>query len=269
MNWGKSWYNSLQTTYSQRTDWEQFNASWTWSKTMQSGGYVDRDYLVPMRSIAGTDRTHRFTLTGVVNAPVGRGKKYFSNMSRPVDAVFGGWEIGESFFLETGEPFSMPSGYNLVGDIHGPKMNQSGNYLQDLGVNHCVWQWVAATSSAPGSTPGYFKPNPNVTQPFNCNQGSGWYPTTPAYSPVTTQPYSAAIRAPGTSQLDLNLAKMFNLTKQVRMQTRMEVTNVFNHPTFYWDVSNSPTAWDFGTVDKAWGQSNNPRYVQLAVKVLW
>jgi hypothetical protein len=265
MNWGKSWYNSLQTTYSQRTDWEQFTGSWTWSKTMQSGGYVDSNYLVPMRSIAGADRTHRFTLTGVVNAPVGRGKKYFSNLSRPVDAVFGGWEIGESFFLETGQPFSMPSGYNLLGDIHGPKMNQSGNYLQDLGVNHCVWQWNPSTTTAPG----YFKPNPGVTQPFNCNQGSGWYPTSAPYSPVTSQPYSAAIRAPGTSQLDMNLAKMFNLTKQVRMQTRMEVTNVFNHPTFYWDVSNSPTAWDFGTVDKSWGQSNNPRYVQIAVKVLW
>jgi hypothetical protein len=269
MNWGKSWYNSLQTTYTQRTDWEQFTGSWTWSKTMQSGGYVDSNYLIPMRSIAGTDRTHRFTLTGVVNSPVGRGKKYFSNMSRPVDAVFGGWEVGMSAFLETGEPFSMPSGYNLLGDIHGPKQNLSGEYLQELRVNRCVWQWVAATSPAPGSTPGYFRPNPNVNQPFNCNQGSGWYPTSPAYSPVTAQPYSAAIRVPGTNQLDMNLAKMFKLAEHVNLQTRMEVTNVLNHPTFYWDLSNSPTAWDFGTIDKSWGQSNNPRYVQLAVKVLW
>ena len=265
MNWGKSWYNSLQTTYSQRTDWEQFNASWTWSKTMQSGGYVDRDYLVPMRSIAGTDRTHRFTLTGVINAPVGRGKKYFSNLSRPVDAVVGGWEVGMSAFLETGQPFSMPSGYNLVGDIHGPKMNQSGNYLKDLGVNHCVWMWNSSTATAPG----YYSPDPNVTEPYLCNQGTGWYSTAAPYSPVTEQPYSAAIRAPGTNQLDMNLAKMFKLAEHVNLQTRMEVTNVLNHPTFYWDVSNSPEAWDFGTVDKSWGQSNNPRYVQIAVKLLW
>ena len=43
MNWGRSWYNSLQTTYSQRTEWEQFTGSWTWSKSMQAGGYVDMD----------------------------------------------------------------------------------------------------------------------------------------------------------------------------------------------------------------------------------
>ena len=265
MNWGRSWYNSLQTTYSQRTDWEQFNGSWTWSKTMQGGGYLDSDNLIPYRYIAGTDRTHRFTLTGVVNSPIGRGKKYFSNMSRPVDAVLGGWEIGESYFLETGEPFSMPGGYNLKGSLRGPKVAQSASYLQDLGVSRCVWQWAPSSATAPG----YFKLNPGVTQPSNCQQGTGWYPTAAPYSPVTTQPTSAEIRVPGTSQLDINLAKMFKLTERVNLQTRLETTNVLNHPTFYWDTSNSPTAWDFGTVDKSWGQSNNPRYVQLSVKVLW
>ncbi len=265
MNWGRSWYNSMQSTYSQRTNWEQFNGSWTWSKTMQGGGYVDSDYLIPMRSIAGTDRADRFTLTGVVNAPVGRGRKYFSDISRPLDTVIGGWEIGESYFLETGEPFAMPSGYNLVGNIRGPKMNQSANYLSDLGVNRCVWQWAASTST----TPGYFQPDPGVSQPFNCQQGSGWYPTSAPYSPVTEQPYSNGLRVPGTSQLDMNLAKMFKITEYVNLQTRLEVTNVPNHPTFYWDTSNDPKASDFGTVDKSWGQSNNPRYVQLAVKVLW
>jgi hypothetical protein len=265
MNWGRSWYNSMQTTYSQRTDWEQFTGSWTWSKTMQSGGYVDNDYLVPMRSIAGADRTHRYTLTGVVDSPIGRGKKYFSSMSRPVDLVVGGWEIGESFFLETGEPFSMPSGYNLKGSLRGPKVTQSESYLQDLGISRCVWQWQSSTSTTPGS----FRLNPGVTQPSNCQQGTGWYPTTAPYSPATAQPYSDQIRVPGTSQLDMNLAKMFKLTKQFNLQTRLEVTNILNHPTFYWDTSNSPTSGDFGTVDKSWGQSNNPRYVQIAVKLLW
>lgn len=264
MNWGRSWYNSLQTTYSQQVGWGQLNGSWTWSKTMQAGGYVDQNYLVPMRSIAGTDRTHRFTLTGVLNVPVGRGQKYFGGVNRTLDTLIGGWEIGMSAFLETGQPFSMPSGYNLLGSIHGPKQNLSSEYLMDLGVNRCVWQWVPSTST----TPGYYQPNPAVSEPYQCNAGSGWYPQAP-YAPYTTQPYTAAIRVPGTNQLDMNLAKMFVLTEHFKLQTRMEVTNVLNHPSFFWDASNSPTAWDFGTVDKSWGQNNNPRYVQLAVKLLW
>lgn len=264
MNWGRNWFNSMQTTYMQHTEWEQFTGSWTWSKTMQAGGYVDNNYLIPMRSIAGTDRTHRFTLTGVITSPVGRGKKYLANISRPLDALIGGWEIGESYFLETGEPFTMPSGYNLQGDIHGAKRNQSANYLVDLGVNHCVWQWQASTST----TPGYYILNPSVNQPFGCTQGSGWYPIAP-YAPTTAQPYTASIRVPGTSQLDMNLAKMFKVTERINLQTRLEVTNVPNHATFYGDASTTPTASDFGTVDKSWGQSNNPRYVQLAVKMLW
>jgi hypothetical protein len=269
LNRGRSWYNSLQTTYSQRTEWEQITGSWTWSKTMQSGGYVDKDYLIPMRSIAGGDRTHRFTLTGVITLPVGRNKKYLSNISRMLDAIIGGWEIGESYFLETGEPFSMPYSngkptYNLLGNIRVPKTNRSASYLADLGINRCVWQWQASTST----TPGNYQLNKSVNQPSNCTQGSGWYPIAP-YAPATAQPYTASVRVPGTSQLDMNLAKMFKLTEHVDVQTRLEVTNLPNHPTFYWDTSNNPVAADFGTVDKSWGQSNNPRYVQLAVKVLW
>jgi hypothetical protein len=264
MNRGRSWYNSLQTTYVQHTEWEQFSGSWTWSKTMQSGGYVDSDYLVPMRSIAGSDRTHRFTLTGVITSPIGRGKKYFTNVNRLVDAAIGGWEIGESYFLETGEPFSMPGSYNLQGNLRGPKTDMSANHLVDLGVNRCVWQWQASTST----TPGYYQLNPSVNQPANCSAGSGWYPIAP-YAPTTEQSYTTSIRVPGTSQLDMNLAKMFKVTTRVNLQTRLEVTNVPNHPTFYGDTSNSPVAADFGTIDKSWGQSNNPRYVQLAVKLLW
>lgn len=231
---------------------------------MQSGGYVDSDYLVPMRSIAGSDRTHRFTLTGVITSPIGRGKKYFTNVNRLVDAAIGGWEIGESYFLETGEPFSMPGSYNLQGNLRGPKTDMSANHLVDLGVNRCVWQWQASTST----TPGYYQLNPSVNQPANCSAGSGWYPIAP-YAPTTEQSYTTSIRVPGTSQLDMNLAKMFKVTTRVNLQTRLEVTNVPNHPTFYGDTSNSPVAADFGTIDKSWGQSNNPRYVQLAVKLLW
>jgi hypothetical protein len=264
MNWGSYAYNSMQSTYEQRTNWEQFSVSWTWSKTTQAGGYVDSNYLVPMRSIAGTDRTHRVTLTGVQTVPLGRGQKYLSNVSRGVDAAIGGWEVSEAFFLETGEPWANPSGYNLEGSIHGPHRNQSANQLIDLGVNHCVWQWVPSTSA----TPGYYQHDPNVVEPFDCEPGSGWYQVAP-YAPVTAQPYSDQIRIPGTNQLDMNIAKMWTLTHYLRMQTRMEVTNVLNHPTFYYDTSNGPENWDFGTADKSYGQSNNPRYVQLAVKVIW
>lgn len=264
LNWGRGWYNSLQTTYNQQASWGEFNASWTWSKTMQAGGYVDQNYLVPMRSIAGTDRTHRFTLQGVFHVPVGRGQKYFTDVNRSLDAVIGGWELATAAFLETGEPFPMPGGYNVQGSIHGPKQNRSSEQLIDLGVNRCVWQWVPSTSTVTG----YFQPNPTVTEPYQCSAGSGWYPVAP-YAPHSTQPYTTAIRVPGTNQLDANLAKMFILTKQFRLQTRLEVTNVLNHPTFYYDTSNSPTNWDFGTVDKTYGQSNNPRYVQIAVKLLW
>jgi hypothetical protein len=264
MNWGLGWYNSMQTTYEQRTGWEQLNGSWTWSKTTQSGGFVDQNYLVPNRSIAGTDRTNRVTLTGVLNVPVGRGKKYFGNMSRLLDIPLGGWELGQAMFWESGEPFPLASGFNPVGNIKAPKINAPG--IINLGVNQCVWLWQAATSTTPGF---YSLFTGNGASPSGCPAGQGWFQQVP-YGPNLVQSYTDLIRLPGANQLDLNLAKMFKFTEHLSMQTRLETTNVLNHPNWYWGYANYPTGANFGYVNKAAvGQTNNPRYVQLAVKLLW
>jgi len=261
-NWGKSWYNSLQTTYQQRVSWVQVNASWTWSKSMQAMGYVDQEYLVPQRSIAQTDRTNRVTLQSVLDVPVGRGRKYFSGIGRPVDAVVGGWQLGSDFFWESGQPIYMPGGWNLVGNIHAPQIDQpvAANTI-DLGMNDCYQRWINPSNGSPG----YYAPPEG-----SCSGGGVAWQQTAYHSEVTEQPYSAAIRAPGTQQIDTNLSKSFKLTERVRAELRLEMFNVLNHPTFFWgSITSDPTATGFGTVPKTNGQSNNPRRGQLGLKVTW
>lgn len=267
-NWGRSWYNSLQTTYQQRLGWEQVNASWTWSKTMQSGGYRDIYYLIPMRTIAGTDRQNRITVTSVLNLPIGRGLKYLSGMNRPLDAAIGGWELGADGFWESGTPVALNSGYNIIGDIRSHAPKHSTPFVIDEGVNQCALQWSPGSENG---TPGYtYLYTGNGQTPASCGGRVAWQQV-PNYAPKTAQPYTDQIRGPGAEQIDANLSKNFKFTERITMQLRLEVFNVLNHPTWYGQVDMTPTDVNFGTVNKilSYGQSNVPRTGQLAVKVLW
>jgi len=264
-NWGRSWYNSLQATYQQRLGWEQINASWTWSKTMIGGGYVDDIYLIPVRHTAGTDRANRITLTSVLNIPVGRGMKYFAGMNRPLDAAIGGWELAADAFWETGQPVKLNLGYNVIGNIRSSMAKHSTHDVIDEGVNPCVEVWHGATPTKHGTYT-----LPNGQPPSSCAEGIAWQQVAP-YAPKTTQAYTDQIRGPRASQIDVNLSKSFKFTERVRMQLRMEEFNVLNHPTWYNQVDMTPTDTNFGMVNKplTGGQSNNPRLGQLGVKVLW
>lgn len=266
-NWGRSWYNSLQTTYQQRVGWAQVNATWTWSKTMQSGGYLDDVYLVPSRSIAGTDRQNRVTVTSVVKLPIGRGMKYFSGMNRPLDAAIGGWELAANGFWETGQPVGLNQNYNIVGDIRARGAKHSTSDIIDAGVNQCVELWNNATPTQAG----YYKLfTANGQTDSSCSGNIAWQQTAP-YAPTTTQQYTDQIRGPGATQIDVNLSKNFKFTERLSMQLRMEEFNVLNHPNWYGQVDMNPTDTNFGTVNKilTGGQTNSPRQGQLGVKILW
>ena len=260
-NIGKSWYNSMQTTYTQRMSWAQVNASWTWSKSMQSLGYVDQFYKVRQRTISGTDRKNRITLQSVLDIPVGRGRTYFSGLSWPLDALVGGWQLSSSYFWESGNPIGLPSGWNLVGNIHGPNQNLPNSI--DLGINDCREIWRNPRGDgAPGA----------YVQDGNCSGGGvAWRQVGNAYhAKVTEQPYSAAIRAPTNQQLDTNLSKHFKATERINLELRLEMFNVLNHPTYYFgSLTSDPTQPGFGTAPKTNPQSNRPRVGQLGVKVTW
>lgn len=265
INTGKTWYNSLQTTYVQHVSWAQVNASWTWSKTMTNFPgyynytYLDQIYQIPFRDIAPTDREHRFTVQSVLDIPVGRGRPLFTDMNRVLDTFIGNWQLGSDYFWESGQPLSTPGGFNLVGSVHSPKQSIPG--VIDTGYNGCYELWNPSTPTSPG-----FYGSPQGT----CNNGVAWQQIAP-YAPTYTQPYTSALRAPSLQQIDVDLNKSFKFGERVSMQLRMEMFNVLNHPTFGgpYSVNTNLYSGVFGQVIKANGQTDNPRQGQLGVKVLW
>jgi hypothetical protein len=69
--------------------------------------------------------------------------------------------------------------------------------------------------------------------------------------------------------VDSNLSKNFEVTESSKLQLRLEGFNILNHPT--WQngyYGNGNYAGEIGSATGG-GQSNMPRYMQVAVKYVF
>jgi hypothetical protein len=92
----------------------------------------------------------------------------------------------------------------------------------------------------------------------------------PTYGALTNTVYTG-IRIPSNEQFDSNLSKNFGIIRDaLKLQLRLEAFNTFNHPLWQENYEGSTQDSNFGTIEKGpWGQSNLPREVQIAVKLMW
>jgi hypothetical protein len=76
-------------------------------------------------------------------------------------------------------------------------------------------------------------------------------------------------RGPSFSNLDSSIFKYFNFTETVRLQFRAEFFNTFNHPQFGQPATgnlNFTTPVGFSSITST---RNNPRLIQLALKLFF
>jgi len=266
LNEGRSWYNSLQVTGTHKMGQDlTLHGTWTYSKTMDSGGFVDGNYRILSRTLDGNDLTHRATLSGVYMLPVGRNRRFLGGSNRIVDTVIGGWELASLYIFETGHPWNL---------------NGSGlNYLHNAAVSHHT------DPSIPGSIRGAAPCVAGWTEIAEYNWQITPYPEAAAcktssgvtnYDFIAQAPYApnqnivySGIRVPNFQQIDANLSKNFHPTERFSVQMRLEGFNVLNHAVFQRDYDRNPSDSQFGTILKQWGQTNVPRQGQVAIKVLW
>lgn len=264
-NGGHSWYHSLQVTGMRK--WSNsltLHGTWTWSKSMDEGGWKDENYRNRYRHIDGNDRTHRITLSGVYVLPFGRGRTILPKSNRLVDAFIGGWELGSLYIYETGWPWSVPSNPN-ENYIHSARLNryteQSTGYIR--GVEPCVEQWQQDSDTNQWN----LKQLTNYQYDGTCKQMD--FHVVPQYGALYDTVYSQ-IRVPSNHQFDANFSKNFDIYERMKLQVRWEAFNVLNHPLWQEGYEGSAQDTNFGTIEKGpWGQSNLPRQMQLALKLIW
>jgi hypothetical protein len=258
-NGAHSWYNSLQLTLQHRLSHElTVHGTWTWSKLMDAGGWADNNYLIPYRGIDTLDRTHNATISMVWDLPVGRGRLFGTHMNRVADAVIGGWEFASMAMFQSGAPYPAPSGWDYVSSAKiKPHFVSNGNI-----------QWYAPCYWNTNSETGALSESAEALS-FGCSHPD--FIQIPSYGATPDNNLNLTdIREQFQVLDDSNLSKNFQLKERLRLQLRLETFNTFNHPLFSGGAYNgiNQYAGQIGATTGG-GQSNKPRYTQLAAKLVW
>jgi len=191
------------------------------------------------RAVSSNDISRSLIISGVYSLPLGRGQRFGSNWSRPLDAVFGGWQLNGISTEQDGFPLS-PTTQNTS--------DSGSNVLRPnvvAGVNPAV-------SGAPKSKLTDYVMSSAFSQPA---------PFTFGDAPRTL----SNVRGPGTHDIDLSGFKDFKPTEHLTMQFRAEAFNLLNQVVFGLPNMNL-TSGQFGVISS---QSNTPREIQAALKILW
>ena len=226
---GYAWYHSAQMRVERRfASGFTIMGAWTWSKNMEATGFLNASDPLPERVISDSDRTHRFTSSGIYELPFGRNRRFMNRAPRVADVVLGGWQVSGNFQYQTGEPLGLGD-YIFYGD---PKKI----VLPRGERNREHWFNIAGfeTNTA--------KQRTNAIR-YTSSRFSG-------------------LRAAAINMLDLSAIKKAKIRERYSIETRVEALSALNHQIF--DVPNtSVTAGTFGTVTGKKGMSH--RRIQLAL----
>jgi hypothetical protein len=180
------------------------------------------------------DVPQRFVGSFMYQIPVGKGKRIFNNMPRPVDLLAGNWQVNGIVTVQTGFPFTIEAA-DLDSEIgtFAQRANVSGNPLPS-GLNQNIDHWFNTSVFSQPAIGRFGNTGRNI------------------------------LNGPGLTNVDLSLFKSIPVTERLKLQLRFESFNLFNHAQFQIpdnDV-NSPT---FGVI----GSANPGRIIQLAGKIIW
>lgn len=231
---GNSSYNGLWTTVSHRfSSGLQFNASYTWSKsidynsinapptliTVQNGYDIRND-----RGLSDFDARHRFVVSGIYELPF-KGNR-----------IKEGWQLAAIVQVQSGNPVNIITTNTTVNGV--------ANTLR-----------------------------PDVTGPVNIiGRVERWFDTT-AFTPVARFGNLGrnVIIGPGFNNVDFSVLKNIKLDEKVSLQFRAEVFDLLNHANFGQPgrVVGSATFGQIINTRFPTGDSGSSRQLQFALKLMF
>jgi hypothetical protein len=258
---GAMWYNALQATLVHHTtNGLQYQVAYTYSHCLtNSSGYYGSwggqttpaspywQNLYDPRAEWGDcyyDVTHDLTAYAVYDLPIGNGKKFAANASKPLNALIGGWQVSPIWTWRGGFPLDISASDETTTGSQGGRADclarpSYPKTFVSTGTNSVALQW--------------FDPN-NYSNPNNFQFG------TCGVTPV---------RGPGLNDVDLTLHKSFTITESKRIEFRTDFTNLFNHPiltspsTGCGGGAGDPCAFGLGQITGSEGERN----IQFALKL--
>jgi hypothetical protein len=191
-------------------------------------------------SVSAHDIPHDFVTRFVYELPLGKGRAHGSSMSGLPQALLGGWQISGVLRLAVGTPVSLFAANTLAAYGFGaqrPNITSESALRLD---NRTPEQWFNTDAA---TVPGTFEigNSPRVLD---------------------------AVRMDGINNIDVSLAKHFDLTERLNLQIRAEFFNITNTPVFGLPISGpqiTAGSGSFGTVTNTF--MTGPRQVQFGLKL--
>lgn len=185
---------------------------------------------------------HRFIAYGIVESPLGRGRRYGANMNKAVDYAIGGWQLSWQMFAKSGYGFTPywfcdgtcgGGGFAYPGNVGAGSIDAIGDFSGG---------WRPTVNGNPNKQVGDRLWDPSVygPPPFGAGLLSG--------SNVAVR---NSLNGPGTYGLNLGIRKFFALGERARAELGADADNVLNHPLL------SPNVYDMANLG-TFGMTINP-----------
>ena len=230
---GYSWYHSLQASVNRRfSNGYTLGASYTFSKFMEAVEFLNGDDPRPTEIISGSDRPHRFTLSGIYEFPFGKGRDYFADVNKAVSYVISGWQMATVYQYQSGVPIAF-------GNIF---FNGNFRDIALSGDDQSLSRW------------------------FNTDAGFVTASNAQPVSNVRTFPLRFPfVRTDSINNLDFSLQKKTEILENKNVEFRADLLNALNHVLFPGPNTNV-TQTTFGQITAS-QQANYSRRVQLTLKL--
>ena len=245
-NEGKSWYHSGQVGLQKRfSKGYTLGLSYTYSQWEQATEYLNPADTEPTRMISDLDVPHRLSVSGILELPFGKGRRFMSDADGFLNALVGGWQIQGVYTYQAG--FPIPFGtYNLTtGATSGDLFYNGGDIAIDDRTTDRWFNTDAFTSILSGSSTNATPVNHMRTFPYRLDE----------------------VRRDSINNMDLSLIKDLVFKGDVRLQLRAELINAFNEAYFPNPVVGA-TSSTFGQITAS-NQDNYARRAQIGIKLLF
>jgi hypothetical protein len=253
-------YDALTVKYTKQfSNGLSLISSYVWSKALDDGsedligwaiGGLWRDTYNPKLdyAISMHDVPQSFATAFVYQLPYGHGKRWGGSAPAVVNQALGSWEVSGTIRLTSGLPLLAPfySDNPLADNFGFPGLRFPDLVGDPKPAHQTTTNWINPDAFA---EPGDFALGDSPSRMTQLREGA-------------------------TKNLDLSVAKGFDLTERFKMQFRAEFLNAFNHPiyggTYYggWG-SNIALCIDCGDLGTVYGTRNDPRNIQLSLKLMF
>lgn len=249
-NGANSIYHALQMEGKRRFSGLTFDMSYTWSNQISDSGDTGNDYgdAIPnpydRKSERGRESytmQHRIVGSATWQIPVGRRRRFLSNLPAAVNHVIGGWNTLWTGFIESGYWFNPtfsgidPSNTNTLGGR--PDRIRDGKL-----DNPALARWFDPAA--------FVSPPPNAGRFGNCGRN--------------------VLEGPGAQTLHMGIAKEFPLAEKYKLLVEAAGRNIFNHPNFGLPLPDLSDPF-VGQITTTRGglQKMNSRSIQLRLRLSW